>query len=111
MSTRFHFRAFQQLYLVDIEVAQKYVPDEIQLTNIGFGMSLGAIFIVEYSLNSYDKDATSNVYEVDVLQLAGTGPEGVEGAWASHVLLNNKKMQRCGTSLLMYFVIFSFLHS
>lgn len=96
------FRAYQQIYLVDAEVAKKFVPPDVELVSF-FGLTPGAVFVAEYSYLSYDDPPTppagsmgnepDSIYrEVDVLQLAAKGPGGINGAWASHVLVTHPKM-------------------
>ncbi len=96
------FRAFQQIYLMDADVARKFIPPDVELISF-FGLTPGAIFVAEYSYLSYDDPPTypagnngstpGSLYrEVDVLQLAANGPGGMMGAWASHVLVTHPIM-------------------
>lgn len=96
------FRAYQQIYLVDAEAAKKFVPPDVELISF-FGLTLGAVFVAEYSYLSYDDPPTppagsmgnepDSLYrEADVLQLVAKGPGGISGAWASHVLVTHPKM-------------------
>ena len=103
------FRAFQQIYLADADVARRFVPPDVELISI-FGWTPSALFIVEYTYLSYDDPptapagntvgATDALYrEVDVLQLAAKGPDGMIGAWASHVLVTHPKMRSVARGL------------
>jgi hypothetical protein len=97
------FRAFQQIYLADVEVARSFVPPDVQLLSL-FGRTPAAVFVAEYTYLSYDDpptppaqsdgDGSDALYrEVDVLLLAAKGPGGMIGAWASHVLVTHPKMR------------------
>jgi hypothetical protein len=106
---RFQFRAFQQLYILDVEVAKKFVPEDVHLMSL-FGKTVGALFVVEYDFMSYDPDgnvgpngeppARAPVREIDVLQMLATGPAGVLGAWATHVLISSPVVKDVGRHLV-----------
>ena len=75
-----------------------------------FGKTVGALFVVEYDYMSYDPDgnmgpngeppARAPVREIDVLQMLATGPAGVLGAWASHVLCSSPVVKDVGRNLV-----------
>ena len=103
------FRAYQQIYLADVEVARSYVPPDVELLSF-FGRTPAALFVAEYSYLSYDDPpthpagssggASDALYrEVDVLLLAAKGPGGMIGAWASHVLVTHPKMRNGARNL------------
>ncbi len=103
------FRAFQQIYLADVEVARKFAPPDVELVSF-FGLTPSAVFVVEYSYHTYDDPPTAPAgnpggepdalyREVDVLQLLAKGPDGKSGAWASHVLVTHPAMRKAGRGI------------
>ncbi len=103
------FRAFQQIYLADVEVANKFLPPDVELMSF-FGLTPAALFVVEYSYHTYDDPPTPPAgnpggspdvlyREVDVLLLAAKGPDGMTGAWASHVLVTHPTVRNAGRSI------------
>ena len=54
---RFQFRAFQQLYILDVDVARKFVPEDVHLMSL-FGKTVGALFVVEYDYMNYDLEGS-----------------------------------------------------
>ncbi len=103
------FRAYQQIYLADVEVARKFAPADVELVSF-FGLTPSAVFVVEYSYHTYDDPPTPPAgnpggspdvlyREVDVLQLLAKGPDGKSGAWASHVLITHPVVRKAGRSI------------
>lgn len=103
------FRAYQQIYLADVEVARKFAPPDVEIVSF-FGMAPAAVFVVEYFYHTYDDPPTppagnpggpSDILyrEVDVLLLLAKGPDGKAGAWATHVLVTHPVMRKAGRSI------------